>query len=436
MSLPCSIETCKRPSDVLCYTCRKNLCREHLKEHDDWLNSEVNRLVEEMKNVSTQYMTINRNKLINDFRQKLDKWRDDSYKKIDRIYEEKRKELDQDWTERVTKPQKGIDLMQSKLNGLIRKKKTTHEDINQSTTAIRYIDQQIKEIKQKGIQMNIPTLFLDENLTYVKEPKIEEIDGFQLLSSYRSIGCSAQSGVAFAANNQNILICESDYLNLLNSDLISIQRIPWKYGHIYDMSWSATLTNFIIITDKRIVYLINESSLAFTVIQAIPQEKWWSSTCSYKSLFLSTYGTDANIVQFNLLSSFELIKRWRSPDTCKEHELIHDINYSNETLALIIADSSTKTARLELRSSTTLTQFWSFSLNINHISYQPSIHCCEIKYNEWIVIIENTSNIFHISKDGKLKRIFTYQPSPWNALLFATNILAIRTENNLFLHNI
>ncbi|CAF4758878.1 unnamed protein product [Rotaria sp. Silwood1] len=404
MSSPCSIEKCKQSSDVFCYTCKKNLCREHLKEHDDWLNSEVNHLVEEMKSVSNRYMTIDRNKLINDFRQKLDKWRDDSYKKIDLIYEEKRKELEQDWTERVAKPRKGIDLMQSKLNGLIRKKKATHEDISRSTTAIRYIDQKIKDIEQKGIQMNIPTLFIDDNLTYIKESKIEETDEFQLLSSYRSIDYSAQSGVAFAANNENLLIYESDYLNLLNRDLVPIQQIPWRYGHIYDMSWSATLTNFIIITDKKIVYLINESSLSLKVIQSIPQEKWWSSTCSDKSLFLSTYGTDANIFQFNLLSSFELIKRWRSPDTCREYESIHDINYANETLALIITDSSTKIARLEVRSSTTLTQFWSFALNINHISYQPSIHCCQIKYSEWIVIIENTSNIFHISKDEKLIR--------------------------------
>ncbi|CAF5110423.1 unnamed protein product, partial [Rotaria sp. Silwood1] len=215
-------------------------------------------------------------------------------------YEEKRKELEQDWTKRVAKPRKGIDLMQSKLNGLIRKKKATHEDISQSTTAIRYIDQKIKDIEQKGIQMNIPTLFIDNNLTYIKESKIEETDEFQLLSSYRSIDCSAQSGVAFAANNENLLIYENDYLNLLNRDLVPIQQIQWRYGHIYDMSWSATLTNFIIITDKKIVYLINESSLSFKVIQSIPQEKWWSSTCSDKSLFLSTYGTDANIFQFNL----------------------------------------------------------------------------------------------------------------------------------------
>ncbi|CAF3382485.1 unnamed protein product [Rotaria sp. Silwood1] len=236
MSLPCSIEKCKQSSDVFCNTCKKNLCREHLKEHDDWLNSEVNHLVEEMKSVSNRYMTIDRNKLINDFRQKLDKWRDDSYKKIDLIYEEKRKELEQDWTKRVAKPRKGIDLMQSKLNGLIRKKKATHEDISQSTTAIRYIDQKIKDIEQKGIQMNIPTLFIDNNLTYIKESKIEETDEFQLLSSYRSIDCSAQSGVAFAANNENLLIYENDYLNLLNRDLVPIQQIQWRYGHIYDMS--------------------------------------------------------------------------------------------------------------------------------------------------------------------------------------------------------
>ncbi|CAF4694060.1 unnamed protein product, partial [Rotaria socialis] len=80
MSLQCSIETCKRTSDAF-----SNL---------------FNRLAEETKIVSNRYLAIDRNKLVNDSRQKLDKWRENSLKTINRTYEEKCKELDQIWTEK------------------------------------------------------------------------------------------------------------------------------------------------------------------------------------------------------------------------------------------------------------------------------------------------------------------------------------------------
>ncbi|CAF3160057.1 unnamed protein product [Rotaria socialis] len=117
--------------------------------------------------------------------------------------------------------------------------------------AVRYIDQQIKEIEQKGIQMNIPALLVDKIVASLKESTTEDRDQFQLLPSYRIIDCSVQSGVAFATNNQNLLIYECNYLNLFNRDLTLIQQIEWGYGHIYDISSLSTLTRFLIITDKK-----------------------------------------------------------------------------------------------------------------------------------------------------------------------------------------
>jgi len=250
------------------------------------------------------------------------------------------------------------------------------------------------------------------------------------------MNCSNQSGVAFNKNNQNLLIYEKHKLILFNQDLISIEEISWINGQIYDICWSKTLNNFILITDKRILYLINENPLSFTQIKSIPQEKWWSLTCSDQYLFLTTYGTDTNIFLFDLFSSFDFLKRWRSPQTCKQHESIHDINYTNNTILLTIGDSSNKTVRIELRSSITLKHYWKILIDINYISYQSTIHSCLLKDDEWIIIGENTSNIYHISKDGILKKVYQYQQPVWNAITFGSNLLAIRTENNIHFHRI
>jgi hypothetical protein len=432
MSLPCCIETCKQTSSILCYSCKKTYCPEHLKEHDDKLYLKFDPLIDEIKNLSNRCSLLDKNKLINEYYQKLDKWRDDSHKTIDRLYEQKREELNKDWSQKLIKPQKDLDQINSKINEFIRQQKTTHEDIDQSIERLRYIDKQIKDLEEKGIQIDLNPLLINQNL----KSKLENFDIFNLSLSYRIIDCFSQSSFAFSQNNQNLLIYENNKLNLFDQDLISIQQLSWKNGQIYDICWINKLNQFILITDKGFIYLINQNPLAFTLIKSIKQEKWWSLTSSDKYLFLSTYGTDTNIFQFDILSSFDFIKRWRSPQTCQQHEYIHNINYTNDTIILIIGDSLNKTVRIELRSSITLTQIWTILIDINHLSYQSKIHSCLLNYDEWIIILENTSDIYHITKDGKLKTIYQYQQPVWNALLFNYNLLAIRTKNNIFFHRI
>jgi hypothetical protein len=215
-----------------------------------------------------------------------------------------------------------------------------------------------------------------------------------------------------------------------------MEQSSWTYGHIIDMCWSTKLNHFIVVTDKKTIYQINENPFRFKQIESMPQEQWWSCTCSDQYLFLTTHGTEAFIFQFNLQSSFETIKYWRSPSTCKQHQFIQNIKYNNESLALIIVDSIDKTAKLEVRSSNNLNRFWTFPIEISDISYQPVIHLCLIKYNQWIIIVENTSQIYHIDQHGTLLSIYQYKPSVWNAVLFASNILAIRTEKKIIFHKI
>jgi hypothetical protein len=448
MSLPCSIESCQRTSTVLCYECNKSFCAEHLKEHDQYLNSQLQPLANEIKNLSNRYALINQNKLINHFREQLDKWRQNSHKTIDRLYKEKCDELKRDWPQKLAKPQKDLERLRAKNMEFIREERTTHQDIEQLREEIRVLDQQIKDIEQKGIQIDIRPLSIEKKIDIEppeheisdteqeQEHEVEEIQFIDLSIPYRAIDCSGQSGVAFTGNNTNLLIYEYRTLSLLDQDLISMEQSSWNNGHIIDMCWSTTLNHFIVVTDKKTVYQINENPFKFKRIESIPQEQWWSCTCSEQFLFLTAQGKETFIFQFNLKSSFETIKYWRSPATCKQHQFIHDIKYYNQSLALIIIDSIDKTAHFELRSSTNLNKFFSFQIDINETSYQPAIHSCLIKYNQWIIIVENTSQIYHIDKNGTLLSIYQYKPPVWNAVLFASNILAIRTENKIIFHKI
>jgi hypothetical protein len=160
-----------------------------------------------------------------------------------------------------------------------------------------------------------------------------------------------------------------------------------------------------------------------------------SCTCSDRTLFLSTNELGSNIYTFNLLSSFLLIKQWKSPESCKSNENIHNIAYNNETLALIIADTSNNKVRLELRSSTTLDQFWSLPLEITR-PIKNAIRVCLLRCDEWLVMNHNTPRLLHISKDGKLKTTCNYTSEPYNGILFGSNILALNTEDGVNFHRV
>ena len=427
MSTECSIETCKKTSTIFCYSCEKNLCTEHYKEHNDENNSQIEFISEQIKNLSDRYVKLDTNKLKTDAMQTINQWRIDFHNSIDRLYEQKCEELKQ----YLIKPQQEIDQIRAKINELNKKQKSTHEDIDQLIQHLKYVDQQIKDIETQGVPINNRLRANNDNFN------AQSGDLINLLNSYRTINCSGQKGIAFAANHQSLLVYENNKFNLLNKDLILTHQVPWTNGQIYDISWSITLNQFILITNKRILYMVNENPLSFTPIKRLPQDNWWSLTCSDKYLYISTHGNDPNIHQFDLSSSsFNPIKRWRSPETCKQYESIHHINYTNETLALIIVDPSTKTSRIELRSSITLKRYWTLDLDINQSLYQSTIHSCLLKFNEWLVIPENTTDIFHITQDGKLRAVYKYKIPVWNITLFQPNLLTIRTEDNIIFYRI
>ena len=255
-------------------------------------------------------------------------------------------------------------------------------------------------------------------------------------SSFQTIICHHPLGSALASNNQRLLMDQRLSLHLFNEDLTLKKQYQWKNGFIRHICWSSTLNSFIFITNKKQIYLVNDCLTSIEYIENIPEQDWSSCTCSDTFLFITTNDRGTNIFQFNLSLNFELIQQWKSPNSCQKHELIHNIIYNNQTLALIIEDSLSNMIHLELRSSETLHLLWSFQSNIQCDLFQPAIRCCSLKYNEWLLIDSNNSHLIHINSDGQIKGLHTYQSPPWNAILYDSNVLAIRTENSLNFHKV
>jgi hypothetical protein len=437
MSPPCAIEACKRKSRALCHCCNKNLCPDHLKEHDESINSQINPLADELNSAADQLLKININDVIRNCREKLDKGRDDCHMIIDRFYDEKCQELQQRCVERVDKQREDIDRIKSKTNELIREQEATLEDIPHLKASINDIKRDVNQFEKNGIIVDVHPLTIIKDLVYIEEWTPTELDTSNFLLPCRTINCSDKDESILTSNSRYLLLHLNLNLCLFDRDLTLIKQIPSEYDRIADMCWSSTLNSFIIIAEKNGVFLINENLASVERIETIQQKQWLSCTCSDASLFLTTSEfMNSNIFEFSILSSFRLIKQWTSTKTCDLDEKINDIVYNKGTLALLISQGWEKTLKLDLRSSVTLDSLWSLPLNITHSTGQLVNRLCLIKCDEWIVTDHNNSRLFHISKDGKAKVTQAYQSIPLNAVLFGSNILVIRTTKDVHFHRV
>ncbi|CAF0766033.1 unnamed protein product [Adineta steineri] len=401
-STSCAIVTCTQIPYVFCYCCSKNLCLDHLSNHTALVNSQSKSSIDQIKR-------INIDKLIANDRLKLEKWRDDSLKKIHRYYEKKCDELDEFYAQKSLHQQQELT------------------DTKFQTT--------ILNIQQNGIPIHIRSLPIDNNLITFGELKTQEFDIINLSSPIKTYNISKSSGIGMATNNQSLLIDQNPDVILFNQDSIVTEQFTWKYGSIRDMCWSFGLNSFIIITEMNKTYLINENTLSIDCIEPMMNQLWMSCTCSNSLLYLLSLSNA--VVEFNLLPTLSYDRRWDQPDTCRKHETIKDISCNEDTLALVIISYSTKMAHLILRSLTTFDLLFSVRLDmIVHSSYQLPIRCCPFKNHQWLVSEANTSRLFYIGKNGKLQGTLKYDQQPYNTLLFGSRILVIRTETTINFHEL
>ncbi|CAF1080025.1 unnamed protein product [Rotaria sordida] len=199
MPPPCIIETCKRKSSALCHCCNKNLCPDHLKEHDDSINSQIHPLV--------------------------DKWRHDSPKEIDRFYE-KFQELQQRCIERVSQKRKKIHQLKLKTNELIREQETTYDDISSFKAIINDIKRDIDQYEENGILVDVHPLIINNNLIYIEKWTLNEIDISTLSSLYRTIDCSNDDWPVLTSNNRFLLLNQYPNLRLFDKELTIVKQCP------------------------------------------------------------------------------------------------------------------------------------------------------------------------------------------------------------------
>ncbi|UJR34217.1 hypothetical protein I4U23_021623 [Adineta vaga] len=432
MSQRCMIALCRESSKVLCYCCNQNLCLEHLSNHKN-----SNSLIDQVKLLNEEMKRFDIEKFIEHDRRRLTKWRDECFKKISRYYERKCDELEEFYQRKFHEEQKQIDSIQRKLIYLNQYQNTIEdEDFHQFPTIISNTKQKIHNIEQNGIPIHIRSLSIDENFITIGELKFQEFNLNDLSLPYQTLNISKTSTYGITNNEQYLLIDQNSNITLIDRNLRMIEQFTWKHGIIRDMCWSFALRSFLLITEMNKAYLLNEINHSIDCIEPMINQLWISCTCSNSLLYLVSLNNA--IVEFSLLPTFISNRRWDQPDTCKKHETIKDISSSDDLLALIVTSEKTQMIHLILRSLATFDEIFSIRLDIIiHPSYHLPMRCCLLKNDQWLVCDANTSRLFHIGKNGKIKGTFKYDQQPFNLVVFDdSKILAIRTENTINFHHL
>jgi hypothetical protein len=407
----------------------QQLCIQHLAEHNASLISQLNPLTDEINALSDRLQALNIQNLVGDCHQKLEEWRRDCHKKIDRIFEQKCQELDRLIDEKIKKEKEKIDQIRLKMTELIREQETTRQDIDSLTSTIRHLQRNMDQMEQTGFQIDVHPLLIDDSLIYITNERI--IDLLTLSPLYKTINRSTESYTSFATNDRFLLLHQKSNLCLIDRELNITKQTLWPRDKIVDMCWSSTLNRYIVVAEQH-VFLVDEDTMTIDNVQTINKISWLSCTCSETSLLLSTNEMAGSIMIFRLLPSIQFVREYKSPHTCAQHEIIHDIQYNNGKLAIIIKNMPLKSLHMELRDAETLDRIWLLQFDIES-NQTVAFRCGSLTCDEWVVVDYETKRLLQIRKDGKLKATIPYGPLTHRANLFSNMlVLSSRGELNFY----
>ncbi|CAF2466780.1 unnamed protein product [Rotaria sp. Silwood2] len=434
MSRLCSIKSCTRISRWLCDCCRQNLCLQHLNEHNALLISQLNPLTDEINALGDRLKTLTIQKTIVNNLEKLEQWRQDCYKAIDCLFEQKCQELHQLVNEKVGQQREELNQIHLKITELINSQEATRQDIELLASIIRQIETNMNELEETCFAINISPLLIDDTLISIENPTEYELDLSTLSPAYRTIHYPKGSFISLTGNDRYLLIHRYPNLCLLDREMNIVKQTLWSNGEIRDSCWSSTLDQFIIL-GKKDIFLINESTMSIENVQTVEERYWLSCTCSDTVLFACTNERASSVLEFTLFPSIEFTREWKYPVTCTDDEMIDDIVYSTGNIALTVKNVIEKSVRIELRYAKTFYRIWTLQLDIRYFKTIP-FRCCLLTCNEWLIVDHETGRLFHIRKDGKIKKIISYYSSPYRAFLLDSNKLAVSTMDGVNLRTL
>lgn len=372
--------------------------------------SNTTKLNEEIDQLSARLSTVKPFGL-----QQLKQWRDEAHVLVDEFYRLKRDTL----------IGKRRDSIKDELEHLKAKLARAHgkHDLETVEHELEIVDVKVNELEH--LRLTIRPMKFDDRL-------IIQRNLFPLSHPHRTIHLKTGNECPIGSNDQHLLVDrEGKHLTLLDHHLNIVGETNFNHDGIHGICWSKTLSRFIIILFREI-YLLNEKTMKTEKCSIAHDVDWWRGTCSDDKLFLSTVEWGSSVYEFDLhSSSFQRLKVWHSPTTCGKDEIICDLKYSNNHLAIPISHKNRSESRFELRLASTFECLWSVNIH-------GRVRCCSINGDQWLAMDQDDFRFFHISADGGILKTDRYEHhEPLEDLIpWGENQLAVLTKNSVNLHEL
>ncbi|CAF0945215.1 unnamed protein product [Rotaria sp. Silwood1] len=235
---------------------------------------------------------------------------------------------------------------------------------------------------------------------------------------------------SLSTNSTYLLVLEKSNLCLIDQSFRVTNKKTFSQSSIKDICWSNILSRFILISPKTI-YTLDEKfiSVELSSITSIHNAPWERATCHESTLFISTFGENPLILEYNIFPSIHLDKRWQSSIICQENEIINDMKSNENNLGLIINNDNNNESRLELRSIKSFECIWSIDLGDGW-----SYRCSPLHNNHWIVVDPYNSRLIKINSNGTIDQTNSYIKKPINVVSWSQNQFVIRTREHVYIH--
>lgn len=451
-------------SNESCFMSTYNCCSENTSMNNiEQSNFESLLLVDDIDKVSNRIEKISINQL--SFIKNLEEWRNEAHEIIDKFCQSKHDEY-------IQRTNEEINHLKDKLNLL----NSDHDDaaddyIHWVKETIQIINQQLNELQQ--IQSKFSPLKIDKSLIYFPSPlsnlnpypnPLKDLFSFSSSSlsslstneivspssplNFSNIICEKNNDSVFleslkekvkvpsdhwyclSTNETNILITGKSDLILFDHSLKIINKKSFLQIGIKDICWSKILSRFILISPKQI-YLFDEKtfSLELSSINLANHNTWERGTINETILFLSTFGENPILVEYNLCPSIHFNKKYQTSIICQQNETINDMKSNDIYLSLIIENSFNNQTRFQLHLIKSLQCISSI-----YIGKGWGYRCSSINYNHWIISDSYNQRIIHIHNNGNIQNINNYHTKPFNIINYTNNQIIIRTNDTLNIH--
>lgn len=329
-----------------------------------------------------------------------------------------------------------------------------NSNINQDN--INYIKQTIEFIKEKLNQIETPieSLIEDFNLSLStdltndltndlnNDSNEDEVCSYSfrlspgksfypyLISCKKALNISSDNWSTLSTNDKHLLIISKSKIYLFNENLKILKEKTFSDKGIKDICWSKRLNRFILISPKQI-YSLDENQMIICPIKLYFNKNicWERVTCTDKYLFLSTFGENPLIVQFNYFPSIQFYKKYQKEIILNKKQFINDIKSNENYLSIIIEDYLINQSNFQIRSLKSFQCIWIISLGKGW-GYRSTF----FNSTHWIISDHYNNRFIHILKDGTITKIENYFSKPINIVSWSQQQLIVRTNQNINIH--